>query len=118
MEAAGLTTTTLSTIPALTESVGVPRLVGIEYPIGLPFGLPGDRRGQLDVLRAALASLDTIGEPGGRIDLSFEWPAEAGKVDTHPAEQPPIVKLLQRNPWLLPRFLARDVPDVQDEGGC
>jgi hypothetical protein len=110
MEEAGLATTTLSTIPALTGSVGVPRLAGIGYPSGLPFGRPGDFPGQLAVLRAALATLESIQEPGTRIDLPFEWP-EGLKLRTHAEEPPPIVGLLKRKPWLLPRFAARDVPE-------
>jgi D-proline reductase (dithiol) PrdB len=109
MEEAGLSTTTLSTIPALTGSVGVPRLAGIGYPSTLPFGPPNDRAGQLDVLRAALTTLESIREPGTRVDLPFEWP-EGLRVRTHAAEPPPIVGLLKRKPWLLPRFLARDAP--------
>ncbi len=110
MEEARLATTTLSTIPALTGSVGVPRLAGIGYPTGLPLGRPGDAPGQLDVLRAALATLESIQEPGTRIDLPFEWP-DGVKVRTHPKEPPPIVGLLKRKPWLLPRFAAGKVPD-------
>ena len=110
MEEAGLATTTLSTIPALTGSVGLPRLAGIGYPTGLPFGRPNDFPGQLAVLRAALATLESIQEPGTRMDLPFEWP-EGLKVRTHGPEPPPIVGLLKRKPWLLPRFVARDVPE-------
>jgi hypothetical protein len=110
MEEAGLATTTLSTMPALTGSVGVPRLAGIGYPIGLPFGRPNDFPGQLAVLRAALTTFESIQEPGVRIDLPFEWP-EGVQVRTHAPEQPPIVGLLKRKPWLLPRFVARDVPE-------
>ena len=110
MEEAGLATATLSTIPALTQAVGVPRLAGIGYPVGLPFGRPGDSPGQLAVLRAALGTLESIREPGTRVDLAFEWP-EALKLRTHPPQMPPIVRLLKRKPWLLPRFAARDVPE-------
>ena len=110
MEEAGLATTTLSTIPALTGSVGVPRLAGIGYPTGLPFGQPNNFPGQLAVLRSALATLESIQEPGTRIDLPFKWP-EGLKVRTHPRKPPPIVGLLKRRPWQLPRFVARDVPE-------
>ena len=110
MEEAGLATTTLSTIPALTGSVGLPRLAGIGYPTGLPCGRPNDFPGQLAVLRAALATLESIQEAGTRIDLPFEWP-EGLQVKTHGPEPPPIVGLLKRRPWLLPRFVARDVPE-------
>lgn len=110
MEAAGLATTTLSMIPALTESVRVPRLAGIGYPLGRPFGQPHDRGGQLQVLRAALATLESIDEPGERVDLPFEWPERRSEVRTHPGAPSPIARLLRRKPWLLSRLISRDVP--------
>lgn len=105
-----MATTTLSTIPALTEAVGVPRLAGVGFPVGLPFGPPKDRGGQADVLLAFLRTLESIREPGGRIDLPFEWSHASRAFPTHPKRPPPIVGLLKQKPWLLPRFLSRDPP--------
>ena len=43
IEAAGISTITLSSIPDLTGAVSVPRLAAIEYPLGYLFGQPGDQ---------------------------------------------------------------------------
>ena len=110
IEAAGLTTITLSSLPDLTASVSVPRLAAIEHPLGRPFGQPGDREGQMAVLRATLQALEEMATPGSVKHLPFEWPEPPRKVRTHPLQPPPIAKYLQRRPWLLPKLLARDIP--------
>ena len=75
--------------------------------MGRTLGKPGDRESQLAVLRAALRALETIAQPGGRVDLSFEWVDEK---DAHaPAEKPPISGYLISHPWMLPRLINRDV---------
>ena len=43
IEAAGISTISLSMMPELTQSVGVPRIAAIEHPFGLTLGLPGGR---------------------------------------------------------------------------
>lgn len=103
---------TLSPIPDLTAAVGTPRVAAIEHPLGRSLGLPGDVDGQLAVLRAALRVLATADRPGTVEHLPFEWPesvARARKV-MEPAEPPPIVSLLKRKPWLLPRLWNLDPP--------
>lgn len=110
IEAAGIVTVTLSTIPELTESVGVPRIAAIEYPIGRSFGRPGDADGQRAVLRAALRVAETAAAPGTVVALPFEWPDPPSRSRSIPAEPPPITKLLKKKPWLLPRLLNRDPP--------
>jgi len=111
MEAAGLTTVTLSSIPEFTSSVGAPRVAAIQYPQGRPFGQPGDADGQRNVLRAALGVLEQLDRPGGVVDLPFEWPEPPSQVRWHPPEQPPIAKLLKRKPWLYKKFVDGDIPD-------
>lgn len=110
IEAAGITTITLSGIPDLTASVSVPRLAGIEYPLGYLFGLPGDREGQTEVLRAVLKALEEAQEPGTVIHLPFEWPEEYKKMNANPTKQPPITKHLAKNPWQIPYLFSREVP--------
>lgn len=109
IEAAGISTIALSTVPDLTASVGVPRVAAIEHPLGRPLGEAGDRGGQLAVLRATLDALASISEPGTVVHLPFEWAEPPRRVRWHPAEPPPIAKLLKRKPWLFPRLLAREV---------
>ena len=109
MESAGLTTVTLSPIPVLTASVGAPRVAAIEHPLGRVLGQPGDVAGQTAVLRAALRVVQTLEQPGV-VDLPFEWPERPSRVKTHPADPPPIAKLLKRKPWLAPRLFSK-TPD-------
>ncbi|MGB8212522.1 MAG: hypothetical protein WCE68_03080 [Anaerolineales bacterium] len=73
-------------------------------------GRPGDREGQLAVLRAALQAFASITQPGGRVDLPFEWVDEKGDHEDHAA--PPISGYLVRHPWLLPRLINREVNDL------
>jgi hypothetical protein len=104
-------TITLSNIPDLTASVSAPRIAAIEYPIGLPLGMPGDHDGQLAVLRSTLQALGDITVPGGIVHLRFKWPKER-KINTHAPKSPPIVNYLVKRPWLYRKLLARDVPSV------
>jgi D-proline reductase (dithiol) PrdB len=110
IEAAGFTTITLSPVPDLTASVSAPRVAAIEYPLGRSLGQPDDAAGQMAVLRATLAALETIRTPGGVVHLPFEWPEPPKLVRNHPPEDPPIARCLARNPWFLPKLLSRNVP--------
>jgi hypothetical protein len=105
-----MTTVTLSSIPDLTASTGAPRVAAIEYPCGRPLGQPNDAAGQAAVLRAALNLAETATQPGSVLDLPFEWPEPPSRVKSSPPEPPPIVKLLKRKPWLLPRLFHRNPP--------
>jgi len=111
IEAAGLTTVTLSPIPDLTAAVGVPRVAAIEYPLGRPLGQPGDAEGQAAVLHAALSVTENAKGPGTVVDLPFEWPEPPSRVRSSPVKPPPIAKLLKRKPWLLPNLFSRVIPD-------
>lgn len=97
-------------MPELTAATGAPRIAAVERPFGLTVGLPGDATGQLAVMRATLQALVAIPEPGGVVDLEFEWSGDA-KLDTRPPEPPPIVSYLRRHPWAIPRFFNRIPPD-------
>ena len=90
--------------------MSVPRIAAIEFPEGRLFGQPGDVAGQTAVLRAALRALEGIPSPGGIVQLPFEWLVDDGQSGPLP-ETPPIVRLIQRQPWLLPRLLRRDPPN-------
>ena len=109
IERAGMTTVALSNIPDLTAAVSVPRLVGIEHPFGQTVGKPGDKDGQLAVLRGALAAVDEMKIPGSIKYLPFEWSGTAKEAQAHPPEPPPIAGYLKRHPWHLPKLLSRDL---------
>lgn len=115
IEAAGLSTISLSMIPELTASTGAPRIAAVERPFGLTVGSPGDTGGQLATLRATLQALAAISEPGGVVDLQFECNDDA-TLNTLPPQQPPIVSYLRRHPWAFPRFLNRRPPEPSASG--
>jgi D-proline reductase (dithiol) PrdB len=110
-ESAGIATMSLSNIPDLTASVGVPRLVAIEYPFGRTLGMPNDAEGQRVVVCATLQAAAHMSHAGERVDLPFEWPEPPKRARAHPPQPPPIVQHLRRHPWDLPKLLARDVPE-------
>ena len=83
-------------MPAVAEERVAPRIVGVEFPYGHPFGVRGDRPLQRRVLELALRVLAGAGGPGTRVDLDVEWPfplREAYRA-WQPKEASPIVKLL------------------------
>jgi hypothetical protein len=110
IEAAGISTLTLTLLPAFTRIVGTPRVAALAYPFGRPLGQPGDAAGQRAVLRSALRALEMIQTPGGAVQLPFVWPEPPARARGTLKEPPPIGKLLQRQPWLFLKFLAGDVP--------
>jgi hypothetical protein len=111
IEAAGFATLILTPIPAVAQAVSVPRIAAIEYPLGRTLGQPGDAAGQMAVLRATLRALEDIQTPGGIVHLPFEWAEDPRTAAGEPPAPPPIVSHIIRHPWLLPRFLHRDVPE-------
>jgi hypothetical protein len=114
IEAAGMSTITLSSIPDLTASVSVPRLAAIEYPLGYLLGQPDDPVGQTTVLRSTLQALAEMEKPGSLAHLPFEWPASARRLNGHPPQKPPISKYLLRHPWHIPNLFSRDIPAVSE----
>ncbi len=112
LEASGIPTVALSMIPELTRAVGIPRLAGISYPMGRPMGSPHDGDGQRSVLRETLRLLETATGPDSYVELPFEWPESSAKARnaSKGLAPPPIVDLLQRKPWLLPRLYSGRIP--------
>jgi D-proline reductase (dithiol) PrdB len=111
IEAARFSTITLSTIPALTSSVGVPRVAGLERPCGLNVADPGDRAGQTATLRATLMALSRIASPGGVVDLPMGCAVPPAPKRLRPPQVPPIARFLMAHPWAFPRFVRRDPPE-------
>jgi hypothetical protein len=83
----------LTNTPEFHRQVGIPRLAAIEYPYGRTVGQVRDQDGQRKVLKAALSVLENAKAPGRISHLPFTWPEDPKKVDWHPPEISPIVKL-------------------------
>jgi D-proline reductase (dithiol) PrdB len=96
IEAAGISTVVVTMMPAVAEERRAPRIVGVEFPFGHPFGMPGDKAMQRRVLELALRVLAGAAKFGTRVDLDVEWPVPIR--DAYKAWQPneasPIVKKL------------------------
>lgn len=98
IESAGIPTVVVTMMPAVADALGAPRVVGVEFPFGHPFGMPGNRDMQTAVLRAALGVLAGAVRPGTRVDLDLEWPLPLREAyrSWQPAEPSPIVAMLLR----------------------
>lgn len=96
IEAAGIPTVVVTMMPATAAQLLAPRIVGVEFPFGHPFGMPHDRRMQRLVLETALTVLAGAQDFGTRIDLDLEWPQPRGEAYKawQPAEPSPIVAQL------------------------
>lgn len=86
-------TVSLTQMPFITEKIGVPRALAIEFPFGMIFGRPGDRARQIDILKAMLEAVERIDEPGTIIELPYRWPEEDFKKrDWFPREPTPWMR--------------------------
>ncbi|MGH9038538.1 MAG: hypothetical protein ACRD0O_22500 [Acidimicrobiia bacterium] len=96
IEAAGIATVVVTMMPSIATALRTPRVVGVEFPFGHPFGMAGDRRMQRVVLETALTVLAGADRSGTRVDVDLEWPqprSEAYKA-WQPKEASPIVAMM------------------------
>jgi hypothetical protein len=96
IEAAGIPTVTVTMMPALAAAVLAPRIVGVEFPFGHPFGMPGDATMQRTVLETALTVLSGAAAFGTRVDVDIEWPVSRAVAykSWQPKEASPIVAMM------------------------
>ena len=83
-------------MPAIADERRAPRVVGVEFPFGHPFGMPHDGQMRRRVLELALRVLAGARDFGTRVDVDIEWPVplrEAYKA-WQPKEPSPIVRKL------------------------
>ena len=82
-------------MPDVAEWLLASRVVGVEFPFGHTFGMPGDDRTHRRVLETALTVLAGTGGPT-RVDLDMAWPQPRGEAykSWQPSEPSPIVKLM------------------------
>ena len=99
IEAAGIPTVVVTMMPDVAEALLTPRVVGVEFPFGHPFGPPHDRRTQRRVLETALTVLSGASRFGTRVDIDLEWPTPLREAYRawQPARPSPIVELMLRS---------------------
>ncbi len=96
LEAAGIPTVVVTMMPDLASALGAPRIVGVEFPFGHPFGMVHDRDMQRRVLLTALTVLAGATKPGTRIDIDIVWPQDTRTAyrSWQPTEPSPIVAMM------------------------
>ena len=96
IEQAGIPTVIVTMMPDIAEQFRLARIVGVQFPYGQPFGIPGDRTMQRAVAEAAVQLLATAREPGTRVDLDIEWPVDRKTAykDWQPPVPSPIIQVL------------------------
>jgi D-proline reductase (dithiol) PrdB len=73
IEARGIPTVLVSTGRDLTQQVLPPRSVFVNFPMGNPFGRPGDAAMQRRILLDALHLAETATKGGTLVDLPYVW---------------------------------------------
>ena len=81
VEAAGISTVSMSSARSITAAANPPRAVYLDYPLGQTAGRADAPDEQDHVLAAAFSALETMTEPGSIEDLDLEWAADAGWKD-------------------------------------
>lgn len=71
IEEAGIATISVTMAPDLTRRVRVPRAVYSAFPLGHPFGFPGEAFRQREILSRMLSEAAAIREPGTIVDLGY-----------------------------------------------
>ena len=64
---------TMSSAWDITQSVKPPRTAFVNFPLGNQTGRPGDKEEQLAIVRDALASANSMTEPGAVAILPYVW---------------------------------------------
>ena len=83
-------------MPAVADERRAPRIVGVEFPFGHSFGMPGDKAMQRRLLELALRVLAGASAFGTRVDADIEWPVPLRNAYKawQPKEASPIVRKL------------------------
>ena len=77
IESLGIPTVLVSTGRDLTALVRPPRSLFVNFPMGNPFGPPGDAAKQRQILEAALRLASDPGlTPGALVDWDEHWPMD------------------------------------------
>ena len=96
IEAAGLSTIMITTMPFWAEKVGVPRTLAVEFPFGHTLGQPHNKIQQMRVIHQALAVLESADTPGEIVHSTEIWPkpVKETKASWQPVKPSPIIEVI------------------------
>lgn len=97
IEAAGISTISISIVRSLSEKIKPPRTVFLPWPFGHPMGEPFNAAQQRTVLVAALDALYSISTPAQIVDLPYKWKREKQSLYEEAKTRRPGVKLENRS---------------------
>jgi hypothetical protein len=99
IEATGISTVIVTMMPAIAAAIGAPRIVGVEFPFGHPFGMAHRAQMQRHVLTTALTVLAGAPTFGTRIDIDTLWPQDTREAYRawQPSEPSPLVARMLAN---------------------
>jgi D-proline reductase (dithiol) PrdB len=66
-------TVSITTMPEITIGVGVPRAAHVRFPLGTPFGEPGEHDVHRAILEDALSLIWEATDPGTVVKLPYRW---------------------------------------------
>jgi hypothetical protein len=97
VEQSGIPTITVTMLPDVAEKHHLPRIVGVEFPFGHPFGMPQDRDMQCAVAKTALSLYGRSDLPA-RVDVAIKWPVDFKTAyrSWQPKEPAPVVAAMKR----------------------
>jgi hypothetical protein len=95
IERAGIPTVMATMMPDVARWLLAPRVVGVEFPFGHAFGMPGNESMHRRVLETALTVLAGADGPT-RVDVDIAWPQPRGEAykSWQPPEPSPIVAMM------------------------
>ena len=73
LEAAGITTVSLSSARSITAAANPPRAVFLDYPLGQTAGRAGDPDEQDFVMNSALNAVERMTQPGAIEAIGLQW---------------------------------------------
>ena len=91
LEAGGISTVTYTNGRDIAASVGNPRQVFLNYPLGNPAGRPHDPENQRSVLRAGLTLLEDAERPGIIVDLPYTWSDSGEWMEKFMTDEQPFI---------------------------
>jgi len=96
VEQSGIATVLVTMMPELGERFLLPRIVGVEFPFGHPFGMAHDRKMQRAAAETALTLYARQDLPT-RTDVPIQWPVEwkTAYRSWQPKEPAPIIRYLK-----------------------
>lgn len=73
IEAAGIPTVMVASLPVVAAQLGAPRIAATDTPMGAPLGAPADAAQQSRILLGALRLLETATVAGATSDLDESY---------------------------------------------